>query len=203
MDDRKYFVARTFRNNEEALKKAFNTQSPSPQSPDSRGFFCRFIVSIEFTMTITEIRQICLAFPGVTEDIKWGDHLCFNIGGKMFLVTAPDNVPVSASFKTSDEDFEILPNRPGFIPAPYLARNKWIFVDDISRFARKDWEKYLQSSYGLIVSKLPLRVQKEIASGKSVVKTAPAKKKAAAKKNVVKNKKVVSKKTAVRKKKKN
>jgi predicted DNA-binding protein (MmcQ/YjbR family) len=52
-------------------------------------------------------------FPGVTKDIKWGEHLCFNIGGKIFLVTAPDNVPVSASFKTSDEDFESLPNRQG------------------------------------------------------------------------------------------
>ena len=105
-------------------------------------------------MTIAEIREICLAFPGVTEDIKWGDHLCFNIGGKMFLVTAPDNVPVSASFKTSDEDFDSLPNRPGFIPAPYMARNKWIFVDDISRLSNKDWQKYLQRSYELIFSKL-------------------------------------------------
>lgn len=156
-------------------------------------------------MTITEIRQICLAFPGVTEDIKWENHLCFNIGGKMFLVTAPDNVPVSASFKTSDEDFEMLPNRPGFIPAPYMARNKWIFVDDIGRFARKDWEKYLQSSYSLIASKLSLRVQKEIASGKSVTKATPAKKKAVVKKKVAKKKagakkKVSAKKKSIRKK---
>ena len=150
-------------------------------------------------MTITEIRQICLAFPGVTEDIKWENHLCFNIGGKMFLVTAPDNVPVSASFKTSDEDFEILPNRPGFIPAPYMARNKWIFVDDISRFSKKDWEKYLQSSYSLISSKLPLRVQKEIATGKQVKKAAPPKKKTVVRKKAV-TKKKTPKKAAKKKK---
>lgn len=132
-------------------------------------------------MTISEIRDLCLAFPGVTEDIKWGDHLCFNIGGKMFLVTAPDNVPVSASFKTSEEDFEILSTREGFIPAPYMARNKWIFVDDIKRFSKKEWEKYLTLSYSIIASKLPLRVQKEIASGKSIGKLS------------AKNKKVISK----------
>ena len=68
-------------------------------------------------MTIADIRDICLSFPGITEDIKWEDHLCFNIGGKMFLVTSPDNIPVSASFKTSDEDFTALSNRAGFIPA--------------------------------------------------------------------------------------
>lgn len=128
-------------------------------------------------MTISEIRDLCLTFPGVTEDIKWGDHLCFNIGGKMFLVTAPDNVPVSASFKTSEEDFEILSTREGFIPAPYMARNKWIFVDDIKRFSKKEWEKYLKLSYSIIASKLPLRVQKEIASGKSIGKLSAKKKK--------------------------
>jgi|APTNR8051073442_1049403.scaffolds.fasta_scaffold00001_449 predicted DNA-binding protein (MmcQ/YjbR family) len=128
-------------------------------------------------MTISEIRDLCFTLPGVTEDIKWGDHLCFNIGGKMFLITAPDNVPVSASFKTSDEDFEILSNRVGFMPAPYMARNKWIFVDDIKRFSKKEWEKYLKLSYSIIASRLPLRVQKEIASGKSIGKLAVKKKK--------------------------
>jgi predicted DNA-binding protein (MmcQ/YjbR family) len=150
-------------------------------------------------MTIAEIREICLTFRGVTEDIKWGDHLCFNIGGKMFLVTAPDNVPVSASFKTSDEDFEILPNRPGFIPAPYMARNKWIFVDDISRFSKKEWEKYLKLSYEIIASKLPLRVQKEIVSG-MISKATPKKKKVVAKKKTVIKKKAVPKKKLARKK---
>ena len=145
-------------------------------------------------MTITEIRQICLALPAVTEDIKWGDHLCFNIGGKMFLVTAPDNVPVSASFKTSDEDFEVLPNRPGFIPAPYMAKNKWIFVDDISRFSKKDWEKYLQKSYSLILSKLSLKFQKEVADGKPIAMPVAKKKKVVAKKKVAAKKKTSRKK---------
>lgn len=146
-------------------------------------------------MTITELREICLGFACVTEDIKWSDHLCFNIGGKMFLVTAPDNVPVSASFKTSDEDFETLPSRAGFIPAPYMARNKWIFVDDIKRFSKKEWEKYLKLSYNIIVSRLPQRVQKEIANGKGIPKPIPKKKKVVSKKKKMQKKKVVRKKS--------
>lgn len=137
-------------------------------------------------MTIAELREICLAFPGVTEDIKWEDHLCFSVGGKMFLVTGPDNVPATASFKTSDEDFNTLPNRAGFIPAPYMARNKWIFTDDISRFSKKEWANYLQKSYTIIAAKLPLKLQKEIASGKKIEKTAPKKKKGIVKKKAVK-----------------
>jgi predicted DNA-binding protein (MmcQ/YjbR family) len=150
-------------------------------------------------MTISEIREICLAFRSVTEDIKWENHLCFNIGGKMFLVTAPDNVPVSASFKTSDEDFELLPNRAGFIPAPYMARNKWIFVDDISRFSNKEWQKYLQLSYELIFSKLSKRLQSEITSKKKIIKTEPAKNKVVAKKKSVSKKRIAPKKKLTRK----
>ena len=148
------------------------------------------------TMTISEIRDICLSLPAVTEDIKWGDHLCFNVGGKMFLVTAPDNVPVSASFKTSDEDFETLPNRAGFIPAPYMAKNKWIFVDDINRFSKKDWESYLRKSYDLILSKLSLRFQKQINGGGVVANTPKKASKPNPVKKTVAKKKVTTKKTS-------
>jgi len=116
-------------------------------------------------MTIEEIRSRCLTLPGVTEDIKWEDHLCFNVGGKMFLVTAPDKFPVSASFKTSDELFEEFPEREGFIPAPYMARYKWIFVDDIERMTAEEWDKHIQLSYDLVFQKLSGKAKKEINSG--------------------------------------
>ena len=116
----------------------------------------------------------------------------------MFLVTAPDNVPVSASFKTSDEDFEVLPNRVGFIPAPYMARNKWIFVDDINRFSKKDWENYLRKSYDLILSKLSLKFQKEISTG-VITKPVSKNKKTVAKKTIARKKTVVKKKAGKKK----
>lgn len=114
-------------------------------------------------MTIEELQTICNTFPGVTTDIKWENHLCFNVGGKMFLVTAPDSLPHTASFKATDEDFELLTQREGFIPAPYMARYKWVYADDINRLNKKDWEKYLKLSYQLIHDKLPAKVRKEIA----------------------------------------
>lgn len=113
-------------------------------------------------MTIESLQSICKKFKGVTEDIKWEDHLCFNVGGKMFIVTAPDKVPVSASFKASDEDFEELPEREGFIPAPYMARHKWIFVDDIKRFSKKEWERYARKAYELVGAKLPAKTRKQL-----------------------------------------
>jgi predicted DNA-binding protein (MmcQ/YjbR family) len=134
-------------------------------------------------MTIDEIELICKKLNGVTEDIKWENHLCFNVGGKMFLVTAPDNVPCSASIKVSDDEFETLPLREGIIPAPYMARHKWVFLDDINRFSKKQWEHYIREAYQIVASKLSsktrqaLGVLSENAEKTSVKKKKPVKKK--------------------------
>lgn len=111
------------------------------------------------TLTVEDIQAIVSKLKGVTEDIKWENHLCFNVGGKMFIVTAPDHVPVSASFKVSDEAFEELPQHEGFIPAPYLARYKWIFVDDINRLSKKQWERYIKEAHSLVAAKLPAKAR--------------------------------------------
>lgn len=113
-------------------------------------------------MTLTEIQSICEQFPGVTTDIKWDDHLCFCVADKMFLVTAPDAFPVSASFKASNENFELLSVKPGCMPAPYMARYKWIFTDDIQRFSLKEWQELLNDSYHLVASKLPAGKRKAL-----------------------------------------
>ncbi len=115
-------------------------------------------------MTIEKMQKYCLSQPGVTEDVKWGDHLCFNVGGKMFLVTSPDAVPISASFKATDILFEELPEREGVIPAPYMARHKWLLVDDISRFSETEWKQFIKMSYDLVFAKLPAKTRKIIST---------------------------------------
>ncbi|WP_091144286.1 MmcQ/YjbR family DNA-binding protein [Flavobacterium caeni] len=115
-------------------------------------------------MKLESLRKIALALPGVTEDIKWDNHLCFNIGGKMFLVTNPDQVPVSASFKTADDDFETLSSRQGIILAPYMARNKWVLVEDITTPTDAEWNQWVTASYQLIFAKLTKKAQREILS---------------------------------------
>ena len=79
----------------------------------------------------------------------------------MFLITAPDAFPVSASFKTSDENFERLSTRPGFKPAPYMARNKWVYVEDIRLLNETEWKSLIEEAYGIIRSKLPKKFLRE------------------------------------------
>jgi hypothetical protein len=85
-------------------------------------------------MDIETLRNICTGLPHVTEDVKWGNDLCFLIGGKMFCVAGLDQQPLTVSLKVTDEEFDELSNSPGIVPAPYVARYKWILLQDVCRF---------------------------------------------------------------------
>lgn len=112
-------------------------------------------------MNIANLQHLALSFPGVKESIKWENHLCFTIADKMFLVTNPDAFPISASFKADDEDFETLITREGIIPAPYMARYKWVHLDDINRLTKEEWNLFGKKSYDLVFSKLSAKAKKE------------------------------------------
>lgn len=113
-------------------------------------------------MTLEELRLFCLSLPGVTEDIKWDHHLCFSVGEKLFIVTSPDEFPITASFKTTSELFETYCAHDGFIQAPYFARNQWLFIDNIERLPDDEWKMLLQTAYHLIFAKLTKEKRKEI-----------------------------------------
>ncbi len=118
-------------------------------------------------MNIEVITNICNNLRAVTSDIKWEDHLCFNIADKMFFIVSLENIPTTASFKASDEDFAFLTSQNGFKPAPYLGRYKWVHIDDINRLAREEWTTYIERSYALIVSKLPKKLRESLKEGKN------------------------------------
>lgn len=112
-------------------------------------------------MNIEDLQSICKALPAVAEDIKWGNDLVFSVGGKMFCVAGLDQSPTSASFKVKDEEFEEMCSREGFKPAPYVAKYKWIWLDDISRMNKKEWQHYAKQSYELVKAKLSAKAKKE------------------------------------------
>ena len=111
-------------------------------------------------MEIDWLRKLCLSFPATTEDIKWGNDLCFMVAGKMFCVAGLDN-PQKIAFKVPDEIFEELSTSEGFVPAPYMARAKWVLVEDITRLSKKEWKEYITQSYKLVKNKLAKKVLKE------------------------------------------
>lgn len=113
-------------------------------------------------MNLEELKILAESYHRVTTDIKWEDHLCFNIGGKMFLITSLSNIPTTASIKVSDDDFIKLIEKPGITPAPYLARYKWIHLEDITLLTTDQWQTYSEKAYNLISAKLPKKTRLEL-----------------------------------------
>ena len=112
-------------------------------------------------MNIEKAKAVCRALPGVTEDIKWGSNLVFSVGEKMFAVTGSE-VADGISFKVDDERFLELTDRPGIIAAPYLARAKWVMIEDLKAVGDAEAAQLLKRSYAIIFGKLTKKLQREI-----------------------------------------
>jgi predicted DNA-binding protein (MmcQ/YjbR family) len=112
-------------------------------------------------VNLDQLRKICKLLPHVTEDIKWGHDLCFCVGEKMFCVTGLEE-PVQVSLKVTDEEFDELSVSKDIVPAPYVARYKWILVQNTDRFSKKEWEHYIVQSYTLVKNKLPAKIKKQL-----------------------------------------
>jgi predicted DNA-binding protein (MmcQ/YjbR family) len=116
-------------------------------------------------MDLDQLRKLCLSFPGATEQIQWGDDLLFKVGGKMFAVTRLEPAKVWLSLKASPETFAELTERPGVIPAPYLARAKWIALESRDALPAAEIAQLLRESYELVLAKLPRKMRDSLAEG--------------------------------------
>ncbi len=94
--------------------------------------------------------------------MKWGENLTFMVADKMFVIFGLDQTPITASFKVDDEDFERMQHAVSMKPAPYLARYKWISVEDISLIPPNEWKRILDNAYELIKAKLPAKILKNL-----------------------------------------
>jgi predicted DNA-binding protein (MmcQ/YjbR family) len=102
--------------------------------------------------------EYCRHLPGVTEDVKWGNDLVFSVGGKMFAVFGlPDREPIG--FKVDPVVFSVLVQRPGVVPAPYLAHHSWVNVRSRDAMTNDELEELLWESYRLVAQKLSKKMR--------------------------------------------
>ena len=117
----------------------------------------------ERDMDFDAAKALCRSFPGCTEDTKWDHDTVFSVGAKMFAVTNKEGPSTGFSLKADDERFLELTDRPGIIPAPYLARAKWVFVTPEAQLDDAEFAALLRRSYELVFAKLTRKLQREIA----------------------------------------
>jgi len=115
-------------------------------------------------VTLPRLRKLCLSFPGATEQIQWGADLVFKVGGKMFCVACTEVAPNVASFKCDDETFAELCEREGVIPAPYLARAKWVALEQWDSIDDRELAGLVERSYTLVRDKLPKKAQSALSA---------------------------------------
>ena len=113
-------------------------------------------------MTLERFRQLCLQQPGATEQIQWGADAVFKVGGKMFAVACTDPAYPNAkacSFKTDDEGFAELCEREGVVPAPYLARAKWVALDEWNVLPDREIAARVAAAYAIVRAGLTKKAQ--------------------------------------------
>jgi predicted DNA-binding protein (MmcQ/YjbR family) len=114
------------------------------------------MIDVEF------VRRVCMAQPHTTEHVQWGADLVFKVGGKMWVVTPLEPAPVCISFKCSPDDFADLTERPGIIPAPYMARAQWVALESEEALTPAELKQYLKKSYDLVFARLSKKAQAEL-----------------------------------------
>jgi predicted DNA-binding protein (MmcQ/YjbR family) len=127
-------------------------------------------------MNVDWLREICLAFPGTTEQIQWGYDLLFKVGGKMFAVTPLEPAPVWLSFKASPEHFAELIERQDIIPAPYLARAQWVALQTNDALPSSELAGLLRESYEMVAAKLPKKVRESLSASSPAARVVANKK---------------------------
>jgi predicted DNA-binding protein (MmcQ/YjbR family) len=118
------------------------------------------------------IRKLCLSFPDVTEDMPWGDDLCFKVRGKIFtgMVLSDGRFP-RLTLKCGPETFHELLEIEGISPAPYVGRYKWVMLANSNVLSADELESLIRKSYNLVEAKAPNKKAKK----KSPSKKTPTK----------------------------
>jgi predicted DNA-binding protein (MmcQ/YjbR family) len=110
-------------------------------------------------VTPAQIVAFCLSLPAATGQIQWETDRVFKVGGKMFAVLGPSG---TLSFKANDIAYEMLTETGAARPAPYMARARWVFLDDPAGFDETDLKAYLTEAHAIIAGRLTRKQRTEL-----------------------------------------
>lgn len=117
-------------------------------------------------MTYAQFNRFCRALRATTHVVQWGGAHVWKVGGKVFAIGGWDEGDEAhITFKVSDLSFELLKERRGLRPAPYLASRglKWIQHYAKPGLSDRDLKAYLRQSHALVARGLSQK--KQIALG--------------------------------------
>jgi predicted DNA-binding protein (MmcQ/YjbR family) len=104
-------------------------------------------------MSVECIRRFCLSFSHATENLQWGDDLCFKVGGKIFALLSLSSVPQRLMLKCTPERFAELVEQDDIVPAPYVGRYKWVSLERLDVLPWGEIKDLIQQSYEMVAVK--------------------------------------------------
>ncbi|WP_045861461.1 MmcQ/YjbR family DNA-binding protein [Teredinibacter purpureus] len=116
-------------------------------------------------MTYEDFNKFCGSLSATSYVVQWGNSHVWKVGGKVFAIGGweKSNNP-AFTFKTSENNFEVLSDQPGFRPAPYMASRgmKWIQQYDAPKEHDENLEYYINESHRIVSLGLTKKKQKEL-----------------------------------------
>jgi len=114
-------------------------------------------------VNIEEIRDYCLAKPGVTEDMPFGeDTLVFRVGEKLFLLTSlsqGDRINVKCD---PERAIELREQHAEVQPGYHMNKRHWNTVHTNGNLTRKQICDMIDHSYELVMKSLPKNIREQI-----------------------------------------
>lgn len=127
-------------------------------------------------MTRDSFDTFCASLPATTHIVQWGNASVWKVGGKIFAICstwgqaqagktkaqAGEKKGDRFSFKCSDLSYQILIEQDGLVPAPYLARAKWVAMEKANALSDDELKSYITNAHEIIVGKLTKTLRKEL-----------------------------------------
>lgn len=115
-------------------------------------------------MTRDEFDKFCSSLKATTHVIQWGNASVWKVGGKIFAICSSWGVDGGEriAFKCSDLAYEILSEQPGFRPAPYLARAKWVQLVDPQAMSADELKAQIEAAHTIVASGLTKAVKSQL-----------------------------------------
>jgi predicted DNA-binding protein (MmcQ/YjbR family) len=114
-------------------------------------------------MNIEELREYCIAKPGVTEEFPFGeDTLVFKVKGKMFALTNLDGEWNLALKCDPEKAIELREQYPEVRPGYHMNKTHWNTISMNGMLSDRFIFEMIDHSYELVVARLPLRLRNEL-----------------------------------------
>ena len=115
-------------------------------------------------MTYKQFNAFSRGLVATTYVMQWGGSHVWKVGGKVFAIGGWQDDEPSFTFKVSEISYEMLKDKPGLRPAPYLASRGMTWIQHYAKPGLSDGElkDYLRQSHRIVARGLSKKKQREL-----------------------------------------